>query len=154
VTVFLWIFGIGWLFGEPGLFFRSMEGWHRGTSSLSGVGAWLLSMKVRFVDMDWKRDPTFALDYGLAIIFVFIGIYQLVKKNWADAAWTSAAISLPTTTGLSGGMPRFFMVVYPVYFALAEGSRGHPRLRLLWWIGSGVLLLAAAARFVNWHWVA
>ncbi|HEX9687550.1 MAG TPA: hypothetical protein VGB47_00580 [Thermoanaerobaculia bacterium] len=153
-TVFLWIFGIGWLFGEPGLFFRSMEGWHRGTSSLSGVGAWLLSMKVRFVDMDWKRDPTFALDYGLAIVFVIIGIYQLVKKNWADAAWTGAAISLPTTTGLSGGMPRFFMVVYPVYFALAEGSRGRPRLRLLWWIGSGVLLLVAAARFVNWHWVA
>lgn len=154
VTVFLWIFGIGWLFGEPGLFFRSMEGWHRGTSSVSGVGAWLLSMKVRFVDMDWKRDPTFALDYGLTIVFVFIGIYQLVRKNWADAAWTGAAISLPTTTGLSGGMPRFFMVVYPVYFALAEGSRGRPRLRLLWWIGSGVLLLAAAARFVNWHWVA
>jgi hypothetical protein len=51
-------------------------------------------------------------------------------------------------------MPRFFMVVYPVYFALAEGSRGRPRIRLLWWIGSGVLLLVAAARFVNWHWVA
>jgi hypothetical protein len=27
-------------------------------------------------------------------------------------------------------------------------------MRLAWWIGSGLLLLAAAARFVNWHWVA
>jgi len=41
-----------------------------------------------------------------------------------------------------------------VYFALAEGSRGRPRFRLGWWIVSGALLLGAAARFVNWYWVA
>jgi hypothetical protein len=154
VTVLLWIFGIGWIYGEPGLFFRSMEGWHRGTSSLSGVAAWLLSMKVRLVDADWKRDPTLALDYGLALLFVAIGIYQLVKRRWSDATWTGAAVALPMTTGLSGGMPRFLMVVYPVYFALAEGSRGRPRLRLLWWIVSAMILFAASARFVNWQWVA
>ncbi|HEY6066721.1 MAG TPA: hypothetical protein VIY96_11220 [Thermoanaerobaculia bacterium] len=154
ITVFLWIFGIGWIYGEPGLYFRSMQGWHRGMSSLSGVAAWLLSMKVRLVDADWKRDPTFALDYGLALLFVCIGIYQLIRKRWSDAAWTGAAVALPMTTGLSGGMPRFFMVVYPVYFALTEGSRGRSRLRLLWWIVSTVLLLVASARFVNWKWVA
>ncbi len=153
-TVFLWIFGIGWIYGEPGLFFRSMQGWHRGTSSLSGIAAWLLSMKVRFVDMDWKRDPTLALDYGVALLFSLVGVFQLVRKKWADAAWTGGAVALPMTTGLSGGMPRFLIVVYPVYFALAEGSRGRPRLRIAWWVVSGLLLLAAAARFVNWHWVA
>ena len=87
-------------------------------------------------------------------VFAAVGVYQLVKKRWADAAWTGGAITLPMTTGLSGGMPRFLMVVYPVYFALAEGSRGRPRARLVWWILSGGMLLAAAARFVNWHWVA
>jgi hypothetical protein len=58
------------------------------------------------------------------------------------------------TTGLSGGMPRFLMVVYPVYYALAEGSRDRPVARWIWWLVSGALLLAATARFVNWHWVA
>jgi hypothetical protein len=153
-TVFAWIFGIGWVFREPGLFFRSMEGWHRATSSLSGIGAWFLSMGIRFKHMDWQRDPSLALDYGAALVFFALAIYQLVRKRWSDAAWTGAAIVLPMTTGLSGGMPRFLMVVYPAYFALAEGSRGRPRLRLAWWIVSGVLLLGAAARFVNWHWVA
>lgn len=153
-TVFLWIFGVGAIYGEPGLFFRSMEGWHRGTSSLSGVFAWFLSMKVRFVDMDWRSDPTFVLDYGATLLFALVAVYQLVKRRWSDAAWTGGAIALPMTTGLSGGMPRFLLVVYPVFYALAEGSRGRPRLRLAWWILSGVLLLAAAARFVNWHWVA
>jgi Mannosyltransferase (PIG-V) len=153
-TVFLWIFGIGWIYGEPGLFFRSMEGWHRGASPISGIGAWFFSMGLRFKHMSWRSDPSMALDYGAALLFVLVGIYQLRKRRWSDAAWTGAAVALPMTTGLSGGMPRFFLVVYPVYFALVEGSRGRPRLRLLWWITSGILLLAAAARFVNWHWVA
>ncbi len=153
-TVFLWIFGVGWIFGEPGLYFRSMEGWHRGTSSLSGVGAWFFSMGLRFKHMSWRTDPSLALDYGLALVFVCVGVFQIARKRWADAAWTGAAVALPMTTGLSGGMPRFFLVVYPAYYALVEGSRGRPRLRVLWWIFSGILLLAAAARFVNWHWVA
>jgi hypothetical protein len=152
-TVFLWIFGIGWISGEPGLFFRSMEGWRRGTSSLSGVAAWFLSM-VRFVHTNWRRDPGLALDYGVTLLFLLVGGYQLLKRRWADAAWTGGAIALPMTTGVSEGMPRFLLVVYPVYFALAEVSRGRTRARVAWWIVSGALLLAAAARFVNWHWVA
>jgi hypothetical protein len=151
-TVFLWIFGIGWIYGEPDLFFRSMQGWHRGMSSLSGIAAWVISMGVRLKLRGWLH--TFVLDYGLAILFVAIGISQLLKKRWSDAAWTGAAVALPMSTGLSEGMPRFLLVVYPVFFALAEGFAARPRLRLLWWIGSGIVLLAAAARFVNWHWVA
>jgi hypothetical protein len=153
-TVFLWIFGIGWVFGEPGLFFRSMQGWHRATSSLGGLWRWLDSMGSGFLAGAWRSKPTLALDCGIALLLLLVAVYQLVKKRWADAAWTGAAILLPMTTGLSGGMPRFLMVVYPVYYALAAGSRGRPRARVAWWIVSGALLLAAAARFVNWHWVA
>ncbi len=111
-------------------------------------------MGLRFKHMSWRSDPSLALDYSVAVVFVLVGIYQLIRKKWSDAAWTGAAIALPMTTGLSGGMPRFLLVVYPVYYALAEGSRGRARVRLAWWILSGVLLLAAVARFVNWHWVA
>ena len=96
LTVWIWIFGDGIAHGEPGLFFRSMEGWHRATSSLSGVAAWLQSMKVRFVDMEWKREPGFVLDYGLTLTFAIVAVYQLAKKRWADAAWTGAAIALPS----------------------------------------------------------
>lgn len=153
-TVLLWIFGIGWVFGEPGLFFRSMQGWHRAPSSLAGLWRWFDSMASGLLAGSWRGNPTLALDCGIAFLLLLVTVYQLVKKRWSDAAWTGSAIVLPMTTGLSGGMPRFLMVVYPVYFALAEGSRGRPRLRLAWWIVSGALLLAAAARFVNWYWVA
>ncbi|MFN2387195.1 MAG: mannosyltransferase family protein [Thermoanaerobaculia bacterium] len=153
-TVFAWIYGVGAVNGEPGLFFRVMEGWRRPASSLAGISDWFLSMKVRAVDQDWREDPTLVLDYGCALLFAVIGAYQLLRRRWADAAWTGSSLALPMTTGVSGGMPRFLMVVYPVYFALAAGSRGKPLARRVWWIVSGALLLAAAARFVNWHWVA
>jgi hypothetical protein len=58
------------------------------------------------------------------------------------------------TTGLSGGMPRFLLVVYPTYFAMTEATLGQPRSRRLWWVLSGAVLLFFAARFVNWLWVA
>ena len=59
-----------------------------------------------------------------------------------------------TFATFSGGMPRFLLAVYPAFYALAEGSRGRPRLRAAGLIFSGILLLIAAAAFVNWHWVA
>ena len=57
-------------------------------------------------------------------------MWMATRGKWSDAAWIGCSIALPITTGLSGGIPRFLLVVYPTYFALAEGSRGSPRARL------------------------
>jgi len=153
-TVFVWIFGIGHFKGEPGLFFRAMGGWHRGAGSLAGVAEWFWQMKLSIKFGHWMKEPGRAFDYGVVILIATVGLYQLFKKRWSDAAWTGAAVALPITTGVTGGIPRFLMVVYPIYFALAEGSRGAPRARWIVWIVSGALLLLASAKFVNWHWVA
>jgi len=37
---------------------------------------------------------------------------------------------------------------------LAEIFDGRPLLRRAWWLGSALLLLAGAAAFVHWRWVA
>ncbi len=67
----------------------------------------------------------------MILVFAAIGVYQLVRRRWSDAAWTACAIGLPITTGLPGGIPRFFAVVYPASFALAEATRDSPRARIL-----------------------
>ena len=90
----------------------------------------------------------------MVLLFGAIGVYQLVRRRWSDAAWTACAIGLPVTTGLPGGIPRFFVVIYPAYYALAEATRNAPRARVAAWLVSGLLLLVCAARFVNWQWVA
>jgi hypothetical protein len=90
----------------------------------------------------------------MVLFFLAILLYQLARRRWSDAAWTACGAALPISTGLSGGIPRFFASVYPIYFALAEATRDSPRARILAWLVSGTLLLWASARFVNWMWVA
>jgi hypothetical protein len=153
-VVFLWIYGIGLAKHEPGLFFRSLEGWHRGSNPLSGFGDFFRDFADHARKGELPGDFALMLDYFMIVAFAAIGIYQLVRKHWSDAAWTACAVALPMATGLPGGIPRFFSVVYPASFALAEATRRAPRARLALLAFSGILLLIAAARFVNWDWVA
>ena len=153
-AVLLWIFGMGYFKHEPGLFFRSLEGWHRGSDPIAGVVAFFRGFYDHARLGDLKRDFPLALDYFMVLVFAAIAVFQLARRRWSDAAWTACAIGLPVTTGLSGGIPRFFLVIYPASFALAEATRDSPRARIAAWTVSGLLLLACAARFVNWQWVA
>jgi Mannosyltransferase (PIG-V) len=153
-VVLLWVFGMGYFKHEPGLYFRSLEGWHRGSNLLAGVQSFFRGFYDHARLGDLGRDFSLAFDYAMVLLFAGIGVYQAVRRRWSDAAWTACAIGLPVTTGLSGGIPRFFVVIYPASFALAEATRNAPRARIAAWVLSGALLLACAARFVNWQWVA
>lgn len=153
-AAFLWIYGMGYAKGEPGLYFRSLEGWHRGSSALAGVRLFFASARDHVAAGDWKRDPALALDYFMAAAVSLVAIWQLLRRRWSDFVWTGCALALPISTGLSGGIPRFFAIVYSIPLALAEATRDRPRARWALWILSGALLLYASARFVNWQWVA
>ena len=147
----LWAFGSGLAAGEPGLFFRVQEAWHRGVSPL--LGAW------HFVKLPFARGraldhPAMLLDYGHFVLFAAIGVYQARRRRFSDAAWTAGALLIPVMTGISASLSRYVLVVYPAFYALAEIFQDRPRLRLAWWIGSAALLLAGEAAFVNWRWVA
>ena len=153
-AVFLWIWWLGFVKQEPGLYFRSLEGWQRGSNPLSGVASFFAGAADHALKGDLARDFALDLDYFLLLVFAGIGVYQLVRRRWSDAAFTAAAVALPVSTGLPGGTPRFLAIVYPAYYALAEATRRSPRTRWALLALSGILLLASAARFVNWLWVA
>lgn len=149
VTVWIWILGDGFAHGEPGLFFRSMAGWHRGASSLSGVAAFFEGAGKYFRESEWKGEPMHLLDYACAILFVLLTLRLAIRRRWADAAWTAGALALPISTGLAAGLPRYLLAVYPAFYELESFFARRPRGRIAWWAVSGALLLFAAARFVN-----
>jgi len=152
--VFLWIFGSGWIAGEPGLFFRIQEAWGRGASPLGGIRRFAEGLPARIARGDARGHPAFLLDYAHLALFAAIGVYQARRRRFADAAWTAGALLLPVASGVAASLPRYVLVVYPAFYALAEIFRERPRLRLAWWIGSALLLAAAEAAFVHWRWVA
>ena len=101
-----------------------------------------------------SSHPVFVVDYLAALLFLVLGIWQVRRRRWSDASWTAGALLLPASTGISASLPRYLVVVYPAFYALAEIFRGRTALRWTWWILSGITLLAAIAAFVNWRWVA
>ena len=152
--VFLWIFGIGWYTGEPGMYFRLQESWQRASSPLAGLARWGMALPQRIAQGEISTHPAFLVDYLCALLFLVLGIWQARRRRWSDASWTAGALLLPASTGISASLPRYLVVVYPAFYALAEVFRARPVMRWIWWIVSGVTLLAAIAAFVNWRWVA
>src|SRR5262249_40314749 len=152
--VLLWVLGAGWLAGEPGLYFRIQEGWHRGASPLEGIRQFLVGLPARIARGDAREHPAFLLDYAHAALFAAIAVFQFQRRRFADAAWTAGAPLPPASTGISASLPRYVLVVSPAFFSLAEIFHDRPRLRLAWWIGSALLLAACEAAFVRWHFVA
>jgi len=151
--VLLWIIAAGRIAGEPGLVFRVQEAWHRGTSPLEGLARFAAGAVSIARGQAWQH-PTFALDYAYTLLFVAIAVFQARRGRYGDVAWTAGAILLPVATGIAASLPRYLLVVYPAFYALAEFFDGRPKLRVLWWALSAVLLLAGEAAFVHWRWVA
>jgi hypothetical protein len=154
VGVAVWIFGSGWRLHEPGLYFRLQESWNRGTSPLAGLGRWALALPERIARGDVRSHPAFLIDYADAVLFLAVCAWQARHRRWADASWSAGALLLPAATGISASMPRYLVVVYPAFYALAEIFRGRPVARAVWWIASAALLLAGTAAFVHWRFVA
>ncbi|MFN2631878.1 MAG: mannosyltransferase family protein [Thermoanaerobaculia bacterium] len=153
-AVCLWIFGVGLYFREPGLYFRLQESWNRGASPLAGLAQWGAALPSRIARGDARTHPVFLIDYANALVFVALGIYQALRRRWADATWTAGALLLPAATGISASVPRYLTVVYPAFYALAEIFRRRPAARWVWWIASAALLAAGLTAFVHWRWVA
>ena len=152
--VLMWVLGAGFMAGEPGLYFRVQEAWQRGVSPF--VGAWHFA-KLPLARIAHRRafeNPGLLLDYVHFLLFALIGAWQIRRRRLADAAWTAAALLIPMASGISASLPRYVLIVYPAYYAMEEISRDRPRLRVAWWIASGLLLAAGEAAFVHWRWVA
>ncbi len=153
-AVWAWVFGVGIAHGEPGLYFRSLSGWHRGSSPLSGVTAFFQGIASYVSRGGWKTEPLHLVEYGLGLLFLLLAVRLVLRRRWADAAFVAAALALPISTGLSDGMPRYVLAAYPAFYELDGVFASALRGRLAWWIVSGALLLCLSARFVNARWVA
>ncbi|MBK9968954.1 MAG: hypothetical protein IPP07_30620 [Holophagales bacterium] len=149
-----YMFGIGLLKGEPGLFFRVMAAWpERVTSAFGGPGAFLGRLAERVSSGEVLRHPGLLVPYALVVLLLGLSVAQVRAGRPSDAAWMSALVAMPVLTGTDAGIPRYTMTVFPVVLSLAALLDGRPRPRLAWLAGSTLLLLYYSAKFVRWGFV-
>lgn len=149
-----YMFGIGLLKGEPGLFFRVMAAWpERVTSGATGPAAFVGRLAERVASGEVLRHPGLLVPYALAVLLLGLSVAALRAGRPSDAAWMTALVAMPVLTGTEAGIPRYTMTVFPVTLSLAALLEGRPRLRLAWLAGSTLLLLYYSAKFVRWGFV-
>ncbi len=152
--VLSYVFGIGFVKGEPGLFFRVMAAWpERVTGGATGPAAFVGRLLERVSSGEVLRHPGLLVPYALVLLLLGLSVVQLRAGRPSDAAWMTALVALPVLTGTDAGIPRYTMTVFPVTLSLAALLDGRPRLRLAWLCGSALLLLSYSAKFVRWSFV-
>ncbi len=86
------------------------------------VGTFFLRPLIEFVlhprgFEGWQFAP---LSFTAAVL-VFFCVYKLArKKEWALAVYSLVCIVVPLSTGILTSLPRYSMVVFPIYFVLAK----------------------------------
>jgi hypothetical protein len=109
------------------------------------------------------EDPFVAASHNL-ILFAFLAaavpavIGVLRTLPLAYGAYVLAALALPLSYPVSSqplmSLPRFLLVLFPLFIWFASWLARHPRLQMPALVCSALLMVVFGAQFATWHWVA
>ena len=81
------------------------------------------------------------------VVLVFFCTYMLVKwKEWALAAYSFLSVVLPLSTGTLTSIPRYMMVVFPIYIVLAR-VKGQQAITFTFTVLLGLLTVLCALHY-------
>jgi hypothetical protein len=143
--------------GDPWAFAHAQDQWHRHLSPLGGV--W--QAFVHWTPSGAGVQHAIAVNAeDLAFLVLFIGLAVVVWRRFGPAYGLFAAASLaiplcyPSSRWPLLSMPRFGLVVFPFFLALAALTTGRPRLHTALVACSSLLLGIAVTQWALWQWVA
>ncbi len=101
---------------------------------------------------DWKYfayvQEAIAGTFGLMLIFL-----ASKKISLGQLAFCFGAFIVPTLTGTFSSLPRYILIIWPIYFVLAESIQ-NKKLKYLFLIISGMILILNTMLFIQGYWVA
>jgi len=109
------------------------------------------------------EDPFVAASHNL-ILFAFLAAAVpavagvLRRLPLAYGAYLLVALALPLSYPVSSqplmSLPRFLLVLFPLFIWLGDWLARHPRARWPMLASSAALMVLFGAQFATWHWVA
>ncbi len=109
------------------------------------------------------EDPFVAASHNL-ILFAFLVaavpavVGVLRRLPLAYGVYLLTALALPLSYPVSSqplmSLPRFLLVLFPLFIWLGDWLARHPRARWPMLAGSATLMVLFGAQFATWHWVA
>ncbi|HEY2768786.1 MAG TPA: mannosyltransferase family protein [Solirubrobacteraceae bacterium] len=108
-------------------------------------------------------DPFVAAEHNL-VLFAFLAaalagtVGVLRRLPLAYGAYVLAALALPLSYPVAAqplmSLPRFLVVLFPLFMWFGAFLQGRPRVRPVLLVASALLLAFFAGQFATWHWVA
>jgi hypothetical protein len=144
--------------GDPWAFVHAQERWHRHLSPAGPLGG-IWDALTNWVPPGADRQHAIAVNVeALVALAVLVGLAVFAWRRFGAAYGLFAAVSLAIPLSLPSdrwpllSMPRFGLVVFPVFLALAALG-GRPRVHTAIVAVSSVFLGIAVAQWALWQWV-
>lgn len=91
------------------------------------------------------------IDFTHTALAVILGIITLLRLRFSYGAYMLFSLGIALSTGSTLAIPRYSMVLFPIYF-IGAGLRS-PVHRAAWLFASTLFLALDIIRFVNHYWV-
>ena len=146
--------------GDPWAFAHAQDRWHRHVSHAGPLGG-IWSALVHWTPSGASVNHAIAVNAeDLAFLVLFIALTIVVWRRFGAVYGLFAAASLaiplsyPSSRWPLLSLPRFGLVVFPFFLALAALTNGRPRLHTALVACSSLLLGIAVVQWALWQWVA
>jgi Mannosyltransferase (PIG-V) len=143
--------------GDPWAFAHAQDRWHRHFSPLGGI--W--QAFIHWTPSGAGVQHAVAVNAeDLAFLILFVALAVVVWRRFGAAYGLFATVSLliplsyPSSRWPLLSLPRFGLVIFPFFLALAALTTGRPRLHTAVLACSSLLLGIAVTQWALWQWVA
>jgi hypothetical protein len=97
---------------------------------------------------------TVLLEFASGIMLSFISVVSLLKQRWSYAFYAIMAFILPTLTGSFTSVPRYAIVIFPVFILIGKWLSGSSRkIQIAYLLVSICLTVLYLSMFVRGYWV-
>lgn len=152
----LYIFYLWKMFGDPLLFIHSLSAFGVGRSG--GEVILLPQVIFRYLKI-FATVPFFThnalialLEFGLFFIFLFILVFNIKKIRLSYLIFGILAVMIPTLSGTLASIPRYLLIIFPVFIILGDLKSNLLKVSLL--ILSLVFLAVLTSYFLRGYFIA
>jgi hypothetical protein len=145
---------------DPWAFWNAQDQWHRHLSAAGPLGG-IWNALVHWTPSGTGPQHAVAVNAeGLVALIVFVVLAVVAWRRFGAAYGLFAAVSLaiplsyPSSRWPLLSLPRFGLVIFPLFLALAVLTTGRPRLHTTVIACSALLLGVAVVQWALWQWVA
>jgi len=146
--------------GDPWAFWNAQDRWHRHLSPAGPFGG-IWSALVHWTPSNAEFQHAIAVNAeGLVALVLFAALAVVTWRRFGAPYGLFAAVSLaiplsyPSSRWPLLSLPRFGLVIFPLFLALAAIAAGRPRLHTAVVACSALLLGVAVVQWALWQWVA